>query len=223
MLPPSGLRAGAAPPARHAGQTRRAARKRPQRAVKPRKARNLFVNRPSARCAAAGRCSIIRADHDDASRRLPRRHTLWVGFVAVLAPLLVLLGLQYRWLVKLDQASEKIHKATLDNYPRRGGGGRRVALQLPRRERVLNLPPDVFTEHDLEKAAHYFKKKGATGAKRLFVVSFVGGEGARCCHFDPELRLLAGRSGRRGARRLGRHRSLADSWRTRGRISRRPR
>src|SRR6185503_13296723 len=105
---------------------------------------------------------------------LPRRYTLWVGFAAVLAPLLVLLGLQYRWLVKLDQGSKKIHTATLNTFVE--GVLSDVDHTYREAERFLDLSPDVFTKHDLEKAAHYFKKKGPTGAKRLFVVSFVGKE-----------------------------------------------
>src|SRR6185295_7748084 len=98
---------------------------------------------------------------------LPRRYTLWVGFAAVLAPLLVLLGLQYRWLVKLDQGSKKIHKATLNTFVE--GVLAEVAYTYRDTKQLLALPPDVFTQHDLEKAAHYFKKIGPTGAKRLFV------------------------------------------------------
>jgi two-component system phosphate regulon sensor histidine kinase PhoR len=105
---------------------------------------------------------------------LPRRYTLWVGFAAVLAPLLVLLGLQYRWLVKLDQGSKKIHKATLNTFVE--GVLSEVDHTYRDADRFLDLSPDVFTKHDLEEAAHYFKKKGPTGAKRLFVVSFVGAD-----------------------------------------------
>jgi signal transduction histidine kinase len=120
---------------------------------------------------------------------LPRRHTLWVGFAAVLAPLLVLLGLQYRWLVKLDQGSKKIHKATLNTFVE--GVLSEVDHTYRDAERFLDLPAVVFTQHDLEKAAHYFKKKGPQGAKRLFVVSFVDKESealyfqASCSSFSP--------------------------------------
>ena len=45
-----------------------------------------------------------------------RKHTLWVGFAAVLVPLTFLLVLQYRWLVELVHTSAKVQEATLDNY-----------------------------------------------------------------------------------------------------------
>src|SRR4030095_11349685 len=102
----------------------------------------------------------------------PEQHTLWVGMVAVLAPLLLLLGLQYRWLIKLDQASGKIHKATLNTFLE--GVSTQVEYLYRNAEPSLDLPADVFTQNNLEKAAVYFKKKVPKGAKRLFVVSFVG-------------------------------------------------
>ncbi|MCP4900941.1 MAG: hypothetical protein GY906_28570, partial [bacterium] len=45
-----------------------------------------------------------------------RRRTLWIRFVAILVPLLVLLSLQYWWLVDLEKKSEIAHRATLENY-----------------------------------------------------------------------------------------------------------
>jgi signal transduction histidine kinase len=45
-----------------------------------------------------------------------RKHGLWVGFVAVLVPLLVILGLQYRSLVALEKTSVSAHRGALRNY-----------------------------------------------------------------------------------------------------------
>jgi signal transduction histidine kinase len=52
-------------------------------------------------------------------------------------------------------------------------------------ERVLNLPATLFTQDRLDKAALYFKKKGVTGAKRLFVSSFVNGHDGDVLYFEP--------------------------------------
>ncbi len=102
-----------------------------------------------------------------------RRHTLWVGFFAVLVPLLVLLALQYRWLVKLDHTAAKVHKATLITFVEGVSTEIRTAYT-SNAERALNLPSVWFTQGRLrEKAAHHFKKKGIKGAKHLFVMSFV--------------------------------------------------
>jgi signal transduction histidine kinase len=113
-----------------------------------------------------------------------RKHTLLVGFAAVLLPLVILLALQYNWLVELDHTSAKAQQATLDNYLEA------VADKVESRyrtdaERVLNLPPIHFTQDRLDKAALYFKKKGVTGAKRLFVASFVNGHEGDVFYFEP--------------------------------------
>ncbi|MFL6198708.1 MAG: histidine kinase dimerization/phospho-acceptor domain-containing protein, partial [Thermoanaerobaculia bacterium] len=113
-----------------------------------------------------------------------RRHTLWVGLIAVLAPLAVLLGLQYRWLVKLEHNSAKLHEATLDNYLEA------VVDKVEWRyrndaERVLNVGNYVFLNDRLDKAAYHFKKKGVTGVKRLFVASFIHDNQGDVLYFDP--------------------------------------
>ena len=48
-------------------------------------------------------------------RNFAKRHLMWVGLVAVLAPLGVLLGLQYNWLSSLEKTSAIAEKAWLDN------------------------------------------------------------------------------------------------------------
>jgi signal transduction histidine kinase len=113
-----------------------------------------------------------------------RKHTLWVGFATVLAPLVVLLALQYRWLVTLDHTTAKAQEATLDNYLEA------VVDKVETRyrndaERQLNLPPTLFTLDRLDKAALYFKKKGVTGVRRLFVASFVNGHDGEILYFEP--------------------------------------
>ncbi len=118
------------------------------------------------------------------------RQTLWIGLVAVLVPLLILLGLQYRWLVKLDSTSALAHQATLSNYLEA------VASEVQYfysgvAERGLNLPASVFTQHRLDKAAHYFKKKGVEGARRLFVVNFVEEKDGYPLFFEPSCESLA--------------------------------
>jgi signal transduction histidine kinase len=121
-----------------------------------------------------------------------RRQTLWAGFVAVLVPLAVLLLLQYRWLRKLDNTAGIVHRATLVNFIE--GVSNEVELSYQKdAERLLNLDAATFTSPGrLEKAAHYFKKKGVEGAaSRLFVVSFAGDEDAvlffepSCSSFQP--------------------------------------
>jgi signal transduction histidine kinase len=105
-----------------------------------------------------------------------RRYTHWIGFTAILIPLLVLLALQYRSLVRLDQTSALVHKAVLNNFLEA------VSSEVDyfyrnNAERVLSLPASVFSPGRLREAAFHFKKKGVEGVKRLFVVNLQDGDG----------------------------------------------
>jgi signal transduction histidine kinase len=117
-------------------------------------------------------------------RRPLHRQTLWIGLVAVLVPLVILLVLQYRWLVKLDSTSALAQQATLANYLEA------VASEIQyyyssMAERSLNVPAAVFTQHRLDKASLYFKKKGVEGGRRLFVVNLVEDKGGDPLFFEP--------------------------------------
>ncbi len=114
-----------------------------------------------------------------------RRHVLWVGFLAVLVPLLVLLTLQYWWLLKLEKTSAIAHEATLKNYLEA------IATKVEyfyreSAERSLNLSPQIFVQNRLDKAATLFDKKGSRGVKRYFVLSFVREDNNKVLVFDPE-------------------------------------
>jgi len=99
------------------------------------------------------------------------RRVLWAGVLAVLLPLVVLLVLQYWWLADLERNSAIARKATLDNYLETIAKEVRF-YYFKISERALNLPPEIFIEKEIQKAATHFKKKEIKGAKRLFVVSY---------------------------------------------------
>jgi signal transduction histidine kinase len=114
-----------------------------------------------------------------------RRYTHWIVFTAILIPLLVLLALQYRSLVRLDQTSALVHKAVLNNFLEA------VSSEVDyfyrnNAERVLDLPASVFTQNRLAQAAVHFKKKGVEGVKRLFVVNFQNGDDNPPLYFYPD-------------------------------------
>jgi signal transduction histidine kinase len=118
-------------------------------------------------------------------RKFLKRHTLWLGFLAVVAPLVVLLVLQYGWLAKLEKTSALAETAWLNNYLEA------VATEIEyfyrsNGERALNLPPSLFTQDEIEKASYYCKKKPIKGARRIFVYDFFhrGGK-PRLLLFDP--------------------------------------
>src|SRR3989454_90333 len=100
-----------------------------------------------------------------------KKHTLWVGFLAVLAPLLVMLGLQFVWLARLKQVSALAEKAAHNNYLEAIG----TEVQFYYRstaERALNIPASLFSQNRLNEVAVFWKKKPVEGVKRLFLVDF---------------------------------------------------
>jgi len=113
-----------------------------------------------------------------------RRRVLWLGFVAVLVPLVVMLALQYRWLVKLDHASHEAHNAALAKYLE-AVTDKTASFYTWNAEKALNLPAALFTEDRLEEAAWYFKKKSPQGARQLFAVSFTGEGEGQPLYFSP--------------------------------------
>ena len=99
------------------------------------------------------------------------RRILWAGLAAVLLPLGILLALQYWWLSELEHNSAIARKAALNNYLE--ATTKEVHYFYYKiSERALNLPPELFTEAKIAKAASYFGKKEIPGARQLFVVSY---------------------------------------------------
>lgn len=118
-----------------------------------------------------------------------RRHVLLLGFLAVLVPLVILLSLQYGWLVSLEKTSVVAHRATLNNFLEAVASEveyfyRSVA------ERALNLPSSLFTQNDLEKAAYHFATKRPQGARQVFVLSWYGEDTGRILFYDPAIPMM---------------------------------
>ncbi len=112
-----------------------------------------------------------------------KRRALWVGFLAVLVPLLVLLAMQYWWLVDLERKSTIARQAALENYLDA------VAKEVhyfytSTAERSLNISWWAFTPEKLGKMAHFFKKKKVEGARQLFVISYLTRDFVH--YYDPE-------------------------------------
>jgi signal transduction histidine kinase len=122
-------------------------------------------------------------------RKFFKRHKLWLGFVCAFVPLLVLLGLQYVWLTKLQETTAKAHQATLNNYVE-GLLKEVVYFYSGYADKVLNLPSSIFVHGKLDKAAHYFKKKKVLGVKRLFVMDYVGNKKGDLLFFNPKNRTM---------------------------------
>jgi len=100
-----------------------------------------------------------------------KRHTILLGLVAVLVPLLVLLVLQSIWLARLERVSAIAHKAALSNYLEAVGTGVHYFYRSAA-ERLLNVPASLFSRGRLDQAAYHWSKKPVEGAARLFLVDF---------------------------------------------------
>ncbi len=130
---------------------------------------------------------------------LGKRNTLWLGFVAVLVPLTVLLAFQYRWLRELDHFSERAQKAQVESLLE--AVSKNVEYFYTDAGQALDLQPVIFTQKHLDRAAHQFKKKGVVGVKRLFVMDLRDGDeptyfSPSCAAFEqpdtsPEARAIA--------------------------------
>jgi signal transduction histidine kinase len=115
-----------------------------------------------------------------------KRHVIWIGFLAALVPLIVLLSLQYGWLVSLEKTSVLAHQATLNNYLEAVASEVQYFYQ-GAAERSLNVPSALFTQHRLDKGAYHFEKKGAQGAKYLFLLSLHGEDMGKLYFYDPAI------------------------------------
>ena len=114
-----------------------------------------------------------------------KKHTLWVGFLAVLAPLLVMLGLQFAWLARLKQVSALAQKAAHNNYLEAIGTEAQFYYRSTA-ERALNIPASLFRQNRLGDVAVLWKKKPVEGVRRLFLVDFSRDRFGNYFLFDPE-------------------------------------
>ncbi len=120
-----------------------------------------------------------------------KKHRLWVAFVAVLTPLLLLIGLQYVWLVRLAKLSAVANQAALTNYVQAIGSEVRYFYQ-SRAERALNIPASLFTQGQLHKVARHWKTKPVEGVRQLFLVDFTQDQFGNFLTYDSQRhRLIA--------------------------------
>lgn len=98
-----------------------------------------------------------------------RSRALWVGLVAVVVPLLVNLGLQYRSLSELETAMPWARRMMLRKYLQ-DLNMEVTRLYKAKAETILSLPADAFDpEFESDLAAQHFSKQSFEGAKRFFV------------------------------------------------------
>jgi signal transduction histidine kinase len=102
---------------------------------------------------------------------LGKRRTLWLGFVAVLVPLLILLVLQFVWLGHLRRATAIAHQAALHTFLESVGTDIQYFYRSDA-ERALNVAASLIVQGRFDKVAHQWKVKPVLGARRLFLADF---------------------------------------------------
>ena len=108
-------------------------------------------------------------------QNIARRAGGWLGLVAVLAPLLLLLALQYRWLQRVGEAGALLREATLRNFLEAVGTEFEYYYRA-RAERLLNVPAEFFTEGWLQKQAKIWQSQDRAGTRTVFLVDFTRAE-----------------------------------------------
>lgn len=116
---------------------------------------------------------------------LLKNRPLALGFAAVAVPLLLVLGLQLWWLLRLHRTSIAAGRAVLTGFLDA------VATDVvysygPAAERALDVPASLFAQDRLEKASAHFRKRDVLGVKTLFVARFSSEGWGTLLLYDPE-------------------------------------
>ena len=120
---------------------------------------------------------------------LGRRRALWLGFLAVMVPLLILLALQFVWLGHLRRVTAIAHEAALHTFLESVGTDIQYFYRSGA-ERALNIPAALIVQGRLDKVAYQWKAKPVQGARRLFLADFTRAEFGNFLVYDPDTRSL---------------------------------
>jgi signal transduction histidine kinase len=120
-----------------------------------------------------------------------RRNNLWAGFVVVFIPLVIILGLQYWSLVKLEKLAPVADKSKLKDFLWTLSSEIQDHYH-SRAEQILDIPPHAFKrDKDVApQAIHHFKKHDWEGAARLFVVNFELDDNHQVLFYDRSCHVL---------------------------------
>ncbi len=111
----------------------------------------------------------------DQIRQFLKHHRLWLGLGAVAIPLALLLGLQLKWLSRLERTSAIAEKAWLSNYIEAVSSEVEFFYRA-QAERTLNVPDELFGRSESKMAAH-LRKKTVEGVRGIFVARFDAADG----------------------------------------------
>ena len=113
-----------------------------------------------------------------------KRHLLWVGFFAVIIPLISILVLQYWSLAKLEKTSTVAEKVWMKNYLADVSKEIKYFYHTSA-EQLLNTPASVLTSESLQKSRSLFGKCESQEAKLLFVAVFNNDKDSPVLFFHP--------------------------------------
>ncbi|HVE87409.1 MAG TPA: HAMP domain-containing sensor histidine kinase [Myxococcales bacterium] len=119
-----------------------------------------------------------------------RRHALWVGLAAVVAPLLVLLSLQYRSLSTLKRTWALAHRTSLESFLAEVGDSVEEELGASG-EKLLRVPAAAFKPGRAELAAEQFARESRRGFRGVFLYVFEPTGRGTLLWFDEKTRSLA--------------------------------
>lgn len=112
-------------------------------------------------------------------------HSLAAGFTAALVALALLMGIQVAGQLRIQRLTTVANRAILLGYLEAAG----KSIESFYRDRALaelDLPPSIFTEERLEKAAARWSKRPTKGIQRLFLVDYTREPFGRFRVFVPE-------------------------------------
>lgn len=102
--------------------------------------------------------------------RAGRRRTLWGISAAVLAPLVVMLALQYRWLADLERTSSVARQSALQGHA--DAVVEKVRhFYAHRAERLLDVPAWMVDQDCHRKLGTFFQQRPDAGVRQLFVMT----------------------------------------------------
>ncbi|MGH7859654.1 MAG: hypothetical protein ACREQY_20195, partial [Candidatus Binatia bacterium] len=123
-----------------------------------------------------------------AAKEYLHRSRPWLGLAAIVLPLTVLLALQYRALVELEETSAAAHRMSLKSYAR--SILKSVKEFYGEKAKALDVAASLFAAGRSAELDAHFASQDAHGIKRFFVMGF-GERGRRALFFyDRDGRVL---------------------------------
>jgi signal transduction histidine kinase len=117
--------------------------------------------------------------------RTLRNHPLVISSAVAVVPVVLLLGMQWVWLSRLEAASALAHEAALRSSLEAVGTDVELFYRSTA-ERLLNVPASMFLRGDVDTIGDYWREKPHAGVRRLFVADYTRTRTGNFFIYDPE-------------------------------------